>query len=53
VVILHNGHVVANDSVTRLREVAKAASLEEVFATLAVDQNVVRIGRELADVMTS
>jgi ABC-2 type transport system ATP-binding protein len=53
VVILHNGHVVANDTVTRLREVAKAASLEEVFATLAVDQNVVRIGRELADVMTS
>jgi ABC-2 type transport system ATP-binding protein len=53
VVILHNGNVVANDSVTRLREVAKAASLEEVFATLAVDQNVVRIGRELADVMSS
>jgi ABC-2 type transport system ATP-binding protein len=53
VVILHHGHVVANDSVTRLREVAKAASLEEVFATLAVDQNVTRIGRELADVMTS
>ena len=51
VVILHKGHVVACDSVARLREVAHAASLEEVFATLAVDQDVVRIGHELADVV--
>lgn len=51
VIILHHGHVVANDSVTRLREIAHAASLEEVFATLVVDQDVVRIGSELADVV--
>lgn len=50
VLILHNSHVVAHDSVTRLRELAKAASLEQVFATLAVDQNVDQIGRELAQV---
>ena len=48
VLILHNSHVVAHDSVTRLRELAQAASLEQVFASLAVDQNVDEIGRELA-----
>jgi len=53
VVILHNSHVVAHDSVTRLRELAKAASLEQVFASLAVDQNVEQIGQELAEVATS
>lgn len=53
VIILHNSHVVAHDSVTRLRELAQAASLEQVFAALAVDQDVERIGRELAQVGTS
>jgi ABC-2 type transport system ATP-binding protein len=51
VVILHKSHVVACDSVAKLREVAHAHSLEEVFATLAIDQDVDRIGRELADVV--
>ena len=51
VVILHNGHVVAQDSVARLREIAHAASLEEVFASVAVDQDVVGIGHQLADVV--
>ena len=50
VLILHKSHVVAHDSVTRLRELAQAASLEQVFAALAVDQNVEQIGRELAEV---
>jgi ABC-2 type transport system ATP-binding protein len=50
VVILHKGNVVAHDSVTRLRELARAASLEEVFSALAVDQDVDRIGDELAAV---
>ena len=40
VIILHQGTVVAQDSVSRLRELAAAASLEEVFAQLAVDANV-------------
>lgn len=53
VLILHNSHVVAHDSVTRLRELAQAASLEQVFASLAVDQNVEAIGRELAEVGAS
>jgi hypothetical protein len=45
--------VVAHDSVTRLRELAQAASLEQVFAALAVDQDVNRIGDELAMVSVS
>lgn len=53
VIILHKSHVVAQNSVAKLREVAQANSLEEVFATVAVDQDVVRIGRELADVVQS
>ncbi len=53
VLILHNGYVVAPDSVTRLRELAQAASLEQVFAALAVDQDVDRIGDELAAVSCS
>jgi ABC-2 type transport system ATP-binding protein len=50
VLILHRGRIVAHDSVTRLRELQHAASLEEVFSALAVDQNVQDIGRELAAV---
>jgi len=50
VLILHRGRVVAHDSVDRLRELQRAASLEEVFSALAVDQNVHDIGRELAHV---
>ena len=39
VMILHEGTVVADDSAARLRELANAPSLEEVFAKLAVRQN--------------
>ena len=53
VLILHKGNVVAHASVSRLRELATAASLEEVFAALAVDQDVNRIGDELAFVAAS
>ncbi len=50
VVILHKSHVVASNSVSTLRERTQTGSLEEVFATVAVDQDVYRIGRDLADV---
>ena len=53
VLILHRSQVVAHDSVSNLRELARAASLEQVFAALAVDQNVEAIGRELAEVAMS
>jgi len=53
VLILHHGQVVAQDSVTRLRDLARVNSLEEVFAALAVDQDVDAIGAELAGVASS
>ncbi len=53
VLILHEGRLVAHDSVDRLRELQQAASLEQVFAKLAVDTNVEQIGRELAQVALS
>jgi ABC-2 type transport system ATP-binding protein len=52
VIILHKSHVVACNSVSKLRELTRTGTLEEVFATVAVDQDVARIGRELADVAT-
>jgi ABC-2 type transport system ATP-binding protein len=52
VIILHKSHVVASNSVSKLRELTKTGTLEEVFATVAVDQDVARIGRDLADVAT-
>ena len=53
VIILHHGAVVAQDSVARLRELSRAASLEAVFAKLAVDGNVEATGRAIAAVGTS
>ena len=53
VLILHRSHVVAHDSVSRLRELAHVGSLEQVFAAVAVDQDVDRIGDELAGVALS
>jgi len=52
VLILHRGHIVAHDSVQHLRALQRAASLEEVFAALAVDQNVEEVGRAVAQVAT-
>jgi ABC-2 type transport system ATP-binding protein len=51
VIILHKSHVVAADSVARLRELTRAGSLEEAFTSVAVDQDVNQIGRDLADVV--
>lgn len=53
VIILHHGNVVAQDSVSRLRDLAKATSLEDVFSQLAVDENVDATGRAIAAVGTS
>ena len=52
VVILHKSHVVASNSVAKLRELTKSGTLEEVFATVAVDQDVNQVGRDLVDVVT-
>jgi ABC-2 type transport system ATP-binding protein len=53
VLILHEGRVVAHDSVDRLRELQHAASLEQVFKQLAVEENVEDVGRRLAAVAAS
>ncbi len=50
VVILHKGHVVACDSLQRVRDVTGMGTLEEAFAAVAVDQDVSRVAHELADV---
>lgn len=50
VIILHHGEVVAQDSVERLRELSRVASLEAVFAKLAVDDNVDAVGQAIAAV---
>jgi ABC-2 type transport system ATP-binding protein len=53
VLILHRSRVVAADSVARLRAATGAASLEEAFASLAIDQDVAAMGRDLAAIGTS
>lgn len=53
VIILHKSHVVACNSVTKLRDMTKSGTLEEVFATVAVDQDVEQLGRDIANVVMS
>ena len=43
VMILRGGHVVADDSASKLRELMHAPSLEDVFAQLAVHDDVERV----------
>jgi ABC-2 type transport system ATP-binding protein len=50
VVILRDGGVVASTSVVRLRDLTDSTSLEDAFASIAIDQDVIRVGRDLADV---
>jgi len=51
VVILHNGKVVANDSVTGLRDLMKLPNLEEIFSQLAVEQDTDAIARSVLEVV--
>jgi len=53
VVIIRNGSAIASTSVTRLRELTESRTLEEAFTTVAIDQDVATLGRELADVALS
>ncbi len=50
VVILHKSHVVACNSVSRLRDMTSSGTLEGAFASIAVDQDVTRVAHELAEV---
>jgi ABC-2 type transport system ATP-binding protein len=51
VLILHDGHVVAHDSVTRLRDLTKLPSLEQVFRHLVIQDDTDRLAHELIGVM--
>ena len=51
VVILHRGKVVADDSIEHLRVLRSAATLEDVFSQLAVEQDTAAVSREIADLI--
>jgi ABC-2 type transport system ATP-binding protein len=52
VIILHQGRVVADDSVKQLRTMLASSSLEQVFAHLVLRRDPERIARDIADVVT-
>jgi ABC-2 type transport system ATP-binding protein len=51
VVILHKGKVVANDSVSRLRDLMALPNLEDIFSQLVMVQNPDDVARDLVGVM--
>lgn len=51
IVILHRGHVVADDSIERLRELMELPTLESIFSQLAVEQDSAAMARQIADVI--
>jgi len=51
VLILHDGHVAAHDSVSRLRELMASSSLEEVFKNLVIATDLDRVAADLVSVM--
>ncbi len=52
VIVLHQGRVVADDSVKELRTLLASSSLEQVFAHLVLRNDPERIARDIADVVT-
>jgi ABC-2 type transport system ATP-binding protein len=53
VIVLHEGRVVADDSVKQLRTLLASNSLEQVFAHLVLRQDPERTARDIADVVTA
>jgi ABC-2 type transport system ATP-binding protein len=53
VIVLHEGCVVADDSVKQLRTVLASNSLEQVFAHLVLRQDPERTAGDIADVVTA
>lgn len=51
VVILHKGKLVADDSIAHLQTLMELASLEAIFAQLAVEQDTGAVAREIADLV--
>jgi ABC-2 type transport system ATP-binding protein len=52
VIVLHEGRVVADDSVKQLRTLMASSSLEQVFAHLVLHQDPEQTARDIADVVT-
>jgi ABC-2 type transport system ATP-binding protein len=50
VIVLHHGHVVADDSIERLRTLLSRSSLEGVFSRLVIREDPETMARDLADV---
>ena len=50
-VILHRGKVVADDSIEHLRVLRSAATLEDVFSQLAVEQDSAAVSRDIANLI--
>jgi ABC-2 type transport system ATP-binding protein len=53
VIVLHDGHVVADASVAELRTHLSGGSLEQVFAQLVMRQDPEQTARAIADVVTT
>jgi len=51
VLILHDGRIVAHDSVSRLRELMMLASLEEVFRSLVIAEDLDSVAADMVSVM--
>jgi ABC-type multidrug transport system ATPase subunit len=51
IVILHRGHVVADDSIVKLRSMMELPSLEAIFSQLAVDQDPQAIAHQITDLI--
>jgi ABC-2 type transport system ATP-binding protein len=51
VLILHDGRVVAHDSVARLRGLMELPSLEQVFRRLVIETDIDQMARDLVEVM--
>ena len=52
VTVIHRGKVVADDSVSRLRELMAMESLEEVFAQLVLKEDPAQTARDIVGVMS-
>jgi ABC-2 type transport system ATP-binding protein len=53
IVILHKGHVVANDSIEQLRSLMSLATLESIFTELAIEQDTEGLSRQIIEIIES
>lgn len=53
IVILHKGHIVANDSIEHLRTLMSLRTLEGIFSQLAVEHNTEAVTQEMVELIES